>query len=600
MDKAGVFFAILVIFAVFPALSFAGTCPPGVKDCFLCGDKGIPCSSSDSCAGHYDPNVGANVACACPQGKPCVCYCPISETSTGGETSSGGETTAQDLCENVNCPQTVCADGVLYTGNHCNPDTGDCESSGQTDCDNGCAANGVECLQASANLCANVQCPEYFCQNNVYYYNGNCNPTDGKCYHSTLDCEAGCDPQTNQCVEEKKEASLSVELDKQSVLADGKDSVRITAHVTFSDGTPVQGAKVRFELDDTKNTQMFGQWGRASEEKFTDASGEAYITFSPPDIMEFKTFEQEEFPYDIELKVTASKHSTDADFVLVDESKKIMLSSPLLNIESITISPSPARSGNNHTVSATISDPVASPSGYKYVFEVSSGELIYGNQRGKSVSVDSNSKTASVLWAAPERGMSLDEFQLAKEVYGVGSGLAINLAGSGAKAGLETAGEELAESSLKSGGKSLLRNTVGFLVPAVDKGKTVYGMYTDLKEMDEGAGKLARSGSGWEAMWRAMDVTAGGAKVFVGGVALYAGTTPVIGKFADWTQDLIVAGISSLQAGMRYKANQNMIAQSEVKTTDMIVEVYVTDKDGPYEDDDFLKYPMQYVGFKEG
>lgn len=603
MNKAGIFFAIMVVFAVLPALSFAGSCPPGVKDCFLCGgNNGIPCSSSDSCAGHYDPNSGESIACACPQGKPCVCYCPITETAPPAEPAapSGGET-AQDLCRNVNCPETVCDGGALSTGGYCNPDTGNCEFSGQTNCDNGCAANGLECLEGlepNADLCANADCPDHLCRDGVYYYNGNCNPTDGKCYHSTLACENGCDPQTDQCAQNQSKATLLVELDKQSVLADGKDSVRITAHVTFSDGTPISGAKVRFELNDPKNTQMFGQWGRASVEKLTDASGEAYVVFTPPDIMSFKTFEQEEFPYSLDVRVTASKHASDADFVIVDESKKILLSSPLLNVESITISPSPAKSGKNHTITATISDPVESPSGYQYVFEVSSGNLIYGNQRGTRVTVDSDSKTASVLWEAPVRGMNVDEFNAAKDLYDTGRDINIALAASGTKALLEVSGEKIAGASLTATGKAALKDTIGYLIPVVEKGKIVYGMYKDTKSAYEEVGNIGRSGSGWETTWRVMDVTASGAKVIVGGIALYAGSTPVIGKFADWTQDIIVGGISELQVGMRYKANQNMIAQSEVKTTDKIVEVYVTDKDGPYEDDDFLKYPMEYVGFK--
>lgn len=54
--------------------AFAGSCPAGAGDCFLCGGKdGIPCSTN--CTGKYTPGVG-NVACECPQGQSCKCYCP--------------------------------------------------------------------------------------------------------------------------------------------------------------------------------------------------------------------------------------------------------------------------------------------------------------------------------------------------------------------------------------------------------------------------------------------------------------------------------------------------------------------------------------------
>lgn len=54
--------------------AFAGSCPSGAGDCFLCGGvDGIPCTTN--CTGKYTAGVG-NVACECPQGQSCKCYCP--------------------------------------------------------------------------------------------------------------------------------------------------------------------------------------------------------------------------------------------------------------------------------------------------------------------------------------------------------------------------------------------------------------------------------------------------------------------------------------------------------------------------------------------
>lgn len=70
----------IALVLVMASLSFAGTCPAGASDCFLCGGtNGIPCASTDACKGHHDPNSGLDIACACPQGKPCACYCPYSQ-----------------------------------------------------------------------------------------------------------------------------------------------------------------------------------------------------------------------------------------------------------------------------------------------------------------------------------------------------------------------------------------------------------------------------------------------------------------------------------------------------------------------------------------
>ncbi|MEM3399256.1 MAG: FecR family protein [Candidatus Micrarchaeia archaeon] len=76
-----------LIFAIaLSGLALAGSCPPGMKDCFLCGGVGgIPCTTN--CTGKHVPGVG-NVACECPQGEPCVCHCPV---GGGGSVAGVGE-----------------------------------------------------------------------------------------------------------------------------------------------------------------------------------------------------------------------------------------------------------------------------------------------------------------------------------------------------------------------------------------------------------------------------------------------------------------------------------------------------------------------------
>ncbi|MEW6748715.1 MAG: FecR family protein [Candidatus Micrarchaeota archaeon] len=73
-----------LIWLVFSGSVFAGGCPAGADDCFLCGGiDGIPCTID--CSGEYSESAGAYVSCECPQGEPCVCYCPYE----GGETVVG-------------------------------------------------------------------------------------------------------------------------------------------------------------------------------------------------------------------------------------------------------------------------------------------------------------------------------------------------------------------------------------------------------------------------------------------------------------------------------------------------------------------------------
>lgn len=63
-----------------PAESGTGACPAGATDCFLCGGVGgIPCYSGPACEGVWSVSAHQNIACECPQGEPCTCYCPYSQ-----------------------------------------------------------------------------------------------------------------------------------------------------------------------------------------------------------------------------------------------------------------------------------------------------------------------------------------------------------------------------------------------------------------------------------------------------------------------------------------------------------------------------------------
>lgn len=77
--------ALFFAFCVFASgLAFAGSCPAGDKNCFLCGGvDGIPCTTN--CSGAWSEAAHAYVSCECPQGEPCVCHCPIE----GGEAVIG-------------------------------------------------------------------------------------------------------------------------------------------------------------------------------------------------------------------------------------------------------------------------------------------------------------------------------------------------------------------------------------------------------------------------------------------------------------------------------------------------------------------------------
>ncbi len=67
---------LIFLLAIASALIFA-ICPSGSNDCFNCGGvNGIACTTN--CTGQFDKATNSYISCACPQGKPCVCYCPYS------------------------------------------------------------------------------------------------------------------------------------------------------------------------------------------------------------------------------------------------------------------------------------------------------------------------------------------------------------------------------------------------------------------------------------------------------------------------------------------------------------------------------------------
>jgi len=165
----------------------SGKCPAGASDCFLCGGvNGIPCSSN--CIGHYKPGVG-NIACECPQGKPCVCYCPAV-----GISEKEPEAT-QDKCAGVSCLSSCAGSTHKYDGK-CDPVTGKCGYSSEY-CEHGCDPSTGACASAEKDLCADVDCPDK-CEspNNDFaaaVSRGGCDRNTGECvYGERKKCTVGC------------------------------------------------------------------------------------------------------------------------------------------------------------------------------------------------------------------------------------------------------------------------------------------------------------------------------------------------------------------------------------------------------------------------
>ncbi len=115
----------------------AGGCPPSDTSCFLCGGvNGTPCSTNCP-TGPDRPGLG-HVACECPQGKACICYCLVTPYNPQTE----------DLCKGVVCANK-CAQGAFSVGT-CDPATGKCKYVQEEVCQHGCDTLGLRCVQSYA------------------------------------------------------------------------------------------------------------------------------------------------------------------------------------------------------------------------------------------------------------------------------------------------------------------------------------------------------------------------------------------------------------------------------------------------------------------
>jgi len=115
-----------------------------------------------------------------------------------------------DLCSGVNCKNNYCkADGSKFLYDcACDPEDGKCYCSG-IDCPAGCDdALGGCIMQASGDpneedLCSGVQCEPDYCLDDqkTRMHDCKCDPADGECYCYSEICQAGCNMATGRCVE---------------------------------------------------------------------------------------------------------------------------------------------------------------------------------------------------------------------------------------------------------------------------------------------------------------------------------------------------------------------------------------------------------------
>ncbi|MCK4319440.1 hypothetical protein KAW38_02610 [Candidatus Micrarchaeota archaeon] len=501
----------------------------------------------------------------------------------------------EDLYEGF-CKNCCIGDTYYYNGEY-SPEVGMCAYSGTQQCQYGCS-DELGCLEEApaSDKCEAVYCPEYYCEYSTYYYDGYCDSSDGQCYYYSFECDYGCDPATNQCKQPEVNTlapNVEVSISPSSVvLKDGLNAADILITVIGSDG-PVSGAKVHIRVTDPEFTGVLGSWGFVDVVRYTDASGTTSGKLTLPEITKIKSIYWDEFPCTLEIQVTVSKHDELEDWS-VQESSSLGVSSPAPKITDVRIEPSPALAFYTHNVFITIEDMDSTEftylvRNYGGKWKAHSNALAGVNE--KVYAFSSTQLNELIQWESPARGLSEDEVIMARAMAGNLEGLAINLA----LTGTEEASKKLA---LKYAGKTFGKYAGNF-VPIVNTGKSLYGLYGNVKNLGDDVLGITESQSFKEGAYKSMDFVLEGGKTTIGVVTLAGKQVPIIGGLAGLTQDMIDALVGTMQAKLNDLAGSERIRNAEALTADYAFSIVVKDSDG-FRDEYFYEYQMEYLGFKEG
>ena len=429
----------------------------------------------------------------------------------------------------------------------------------------------VEETEEVAPLCEKISCKNY-CSGNNLYSNGKCNEKTGKCEYSKTECENGCDTESAKCIQVFGNVKFDVFIDGyDDAVASGKDTITVTARL-MDEGmhsiAPIEGATVKLELASPQSAHVFrGSGGKIVAEGKTDSNGEFKTTFEIPQWDEFYLGRQSG-ETSLKLDVRASKQDSLHDFSYSDGPYTIKVASPAIEIQRISIDPSPAQAYGKHKISIKTLDRYEEKPA-QFTVKAREGTLSHGGvigEYGGGIGFDSYAGTAVVNWQAPERGLTPYEFSYAKEVRDVN----------------------------KEGAVALGSSIIGSVFPVVKSGETIYGMYGDFQNIGGEIGQLDESLSVKEGSWRLLDASISSLKIMVGSVDLIMGFSPGVGAAAkELLKDGAVYGIEQGQAKIKQKAADARLEQMETRSMDIVVEVEVVDAEGYYERD-YLIFKMEY------
>ncbi len=458
---------------------------------------------------------------------------------------------------------------LVWTDNHCADGVQD-EGEEGIDCGGDCSPC-PECKEnedcGPGGKCVSGQCE---------------NPDEDKDVDKK-ECTYDSDCPKGECIEGKCVSAtlgLNVQLNMQEVLLKKGQELIITAIVSGP-----KNAAVSFHVSDPKG--LFYSNG-VSKSKSIDASGKAVLSLRFPSYNQMTKEKREQLPYEMPITVSAASHDQ-----FVEKKAKITLISPAPKITLVEIKPLPVRSYNAYLITVQIEDPDSSE--FQYFFKtqgidfVSELEDSSGGNKVKMLLVDSASKSASVNYFSEEIGFNANEILMAQEMEGTLKGVGKSALMTAGKAAEKKYSKKIAESKLFV----LIQKRGGKYIPIIGTAKTLYGLWGNAKNSGEKLASLMESANWREAMYHGSDLTLEGIKATAGVVDLVFGEVPIIGQFADLSQDLVDSALSAGQSYLKKMASDERFKSSQEREITKRVIIKVRDED-KFLDSETLEFKMKF------
>jgi hypothetical protein len=249
--------------------------------------------------------------------------CPSAQETWDGvcgnmPASSAPEDWGTGPCAGVEC-RDYCVGDISYRDGGCVLATGDCKYNTNIECESGCDERTGRCIGEGSqpdepgNKCEGVPCGNY-CEGKISYYGGECDRSSGECMYFSEECEFACNPYTGRCEKNTDPPEIILETTPSSVVVSGKEEIDIMVQLVRGSGEAVEGADVYIRVSDPEFTGLLGDWGFLDVKKSTDGGGIASATLGLPSMKSIDRMHYGEFPLELEIEITAAKHSGGEDW----------------------------------------------------------------------------------------------------------------------------------------------------------------------------------------------------------------------------------------------------------------------------------------------